>query len=1389
MKRVFNKNGQQIEISSKTPTIVYVGDKKYYSRNYPEALKKLVPSFYYDDEEASDGLGIRYPDQLINSHLVACRNFSSLVAVSSPSEGNFSDINSASGFSKLFIQQNNLTYISPFSFQTKILSPLGVFLDNFNTKEDFLAYLESTLLPKIFQDPTGATDYVTTTSGVFASSTSGTHIYLYENLGWFFVLNTSSNATVQPSSIVASALTDTIFFGKNLDFSDGIKAFQKYLFLNYSTFSSIPGIYIDAFTSGTEQYTSGTQNLEKLNTLIDISYSPTYGNATDTYIRDSFNLYLGNGSIETKHTQGPLSKFLEVFSYGLAQLDNERSELEILYDIEKCNKEHIPLLAELIGWKLLGNDPDRWRLQLRNAVNIYKQIGTKKSIQLTFDTLFAEDNFSVVDTNLFSLWESYLPYLIWYSIITESPAVESFSSWKKDIAAKLGVIGYSTFSMEENTKYIVDSILVDLVRKFPDNFFVGNKKFESPKFLLEGTLKEWNGGIVVEGGEYFTDVPDGFQKIKLDFVPSDNFIFNYRGINYPIPPFEQFKYYKDCSISKELVDYLGSKLRCFGISDSFISKFKDYIIKNTIENTSEDSYDSKFLFFTSGVQYAPNYDEVLFRLKNVKYLSLWNGKSSTFRMVFQTSGFNFTKVSFGPDSIYAIQNVIRVLDEVAPANAIPKVILAGAITDDTVSGVSLVPQIALRLIPSDFVTASSNLNNFGSSAVNMSVGANSFSRKEVSSPTNPLLSSTAVISAPRNSLRRRNFKNLFERYTGSNRSGFSMPGNVELSSQGFILSTGYIPLGLNPSTLTFTPIPLSSVGKNEYIDASAFPPVYEICQNSNSSSIFYNVPVSNTFPIRGITFLSSTSAITSLRRNNSPNILNFLFDLRERRFRLQAENIYAKYFSNGEYNYNATDTNLNPSTLALWDQSININLITSWANQISNNTEVPFSYYENFEFGEPLHRLYNIYKKEFLRHAIYVESINGLDILNHIFDSAIYNYDFNIAGSGIAVSSFLLASSFDSEVPIGFNKGLGILSFAGSDVGTFVASSASDVVIGALEFRNIDLIDGVTLVDTFSVASYNNKSFSLFKPTTDIFEESPFGNDLVDRTLIKMTRSSPLGLPRIQFPIASGVSERSSILLPESDYSLSILAANVASNGLFGGQRLGVLIRTKFEQGGYWYLSSEGIWKQYVIPGLGIINPQVVFNSQSQIYQFPVKNLNVSIQQEAQVGITNTFCYSSIVNPNNLAAVQVNFNQAFENILINFNTKNKNVEINNGYFSNYGNVHRKNQEYIIELFLIDIDTTKYVLFDKVNLINNTLKEKAIIKVEEGTIKLTKSDLFTIFNYFNEIADGNATRNSIISSGVFEVSGGSRMNYRSNSSMFTPTVNAFTQITEINILES
>ena len=61
-------------VSSKNNTDSTTTTQSYFKQNYLQAIKKIIPSFYFSDEQTLSGEHVGFVNQVINSHLVANAN-------------------------------------------------------------------------------------------------------------------------------------------------------------------------------------------------------------------------------------------------------------------------------------------------------------------------------------------------------------------------------------------------------------------------------------------------------------------------------------------------------------------------------------------------------------------------------------------------------------------------------------------------------------------------------------------------------------------------------------------------------------------------------------------------------------------------------------------------------------------------------------------------------------------------------------------------------------------------------------------------------------------------------------------------------------------------------------------------------------------------------------------------------------------------------------------------------------------------------------------------------------------------------------------------------------------------------------------------------------------
>ena len=506
------------EISLKVVAVISAKDhllsksqtQQFFKRNYLDAIRKIIPDFYFVDEANISGTHISYPNQLINSHILANKNQATILPVSALQYDSYlSSVGDPSGFAKYFYKQYNPAQITSDDFQRNFLTPLQIKFSDYGTSSEFLNYISGTFLPSIPAIATGhhpTADLATLTTSAYANDSSGTYKYLANNLGWLYFLNRlGPTGGFDPSAALATLMTDTFWKGRSVVLEDVLNIYQEYLWKNEQYWSLldkiIPTNYVSSVNISGATWTSGTQLLDRLKTLNKVVYSPHYLDSPDTKVEDAFYTYFSTSTLSNDGTliteteeAGPLTRFLQGMSFSIADRVTEQDEIDVLYDIGKCPDEFLELLAELIGWRFLGDDVDKWRVQLRNAVEIYKMKGTKRSIQVLINSIVSTGELDLTSSNVLKeLWESYIPDLIYYSLATSSAVFQDFTTYTQASAIQFGVANYSTSSMETNIKYLVDKILFDLVREFPQSFYMGNKSFPQPQLVLSSTGEVYTG--------------------------------------------------------------------------------------------------------------------------------------------------------------------------------------------------------------------------------------------------------------------------------------------------------------------------------------------------------------------------------------------------------------------------------------------------------------------------------------------------------------------------------------------------------------------------------------------------------------------------------------------------------------------------------------------------------------------------------------------------------------------------------------------------------------------------------------------------------------------------------------------------------------------------------
>jgi hypothetical protein len=1263
---------------------IYLNNSQFFKPNYYKAIEYIVPKFVNDEEVASFGETTDPTDLIINSHIDVASSISSVLPINVISGTIYSSLNTLEGIAPYFIKQNNLTHITPRSFDLNILGRVGQSLASYNSSSEFSTYLSSTLLPSITRN--NVSSYFT-----LGGATSSAEIILVENLSWLYFLN-SSGPSYNPSSFVHNIIVEKLYSGQSIELADCLKGLSEFLWRNNSLSSYVPSL----FHSGTGTYTSGIQQLEKFQTWIDVIYSPLHADRADFTVRDRFETFIENSTKTTNQiSNGPINKLLRMISFAAFDRNNDTEIIKSLYDIEDCPDNYLPFVANLIGWNLFGSNPDRWRLQLRNAVDIYKKVGTKSGLQFALNSVFPKDIFDI-ESRITELWESYIPYLIYYSLATESEYFKSNQTWTPQLAHNMNIDSYSSSSLDDNIRLATDRILLE-------------------------TYIEFSGAF---------------------HIPKIDNKFYYRNREYPIPPFEEYPYYVNTELSMDMINFISDRLACFGVRKPFVLQFRDYVIENTIE-VDEEIRSSSWLFFTSGYNSPPNLSNLVENLnsKKFEYTSLWSGKSSHFKLIFDASEFDFTNLDETDEgSGDAIMIASQIINEFSPAHAIPLVTLRLSSVDTLNFNYDELPIISLNPIetPESFNLVL-NRESSGISLGGYKRGNSgpSFGRDTYTSLQNSLIKNATVRTGlDRTSHRRRGYEKLMPFNGYYDRTGFNPPVSWDPSA-----SLSGLPLGFVASSLSFYPI----------TNYSSIPDVYSICQDINSSASFFGFNVSNALKTRGHVNLGTRDYYCD--RGQLPDIYAVMHDIQEQFKVFQASALYSSSYSNLDRTW--------------------MNVDQSLANSATeNNNWFPSSVrdFYDFSFGLDLHKLYRKYYEHFNRHRLAedLHYLDGPNIFSHTYGPLLFNHNFNVLGP---IGSTYVTTSPSSLKEL--NNGGTV--FTANGPGVYVASATSSMYIDKFEFVNSGILSGIELIQT-SGASVEN-AFTIIKLANS--ERSSTSDDyLFEKGFIRL--KSIDGLPRVRFdlrkytcPSLLNYPISTNFLVPDCNYNLSFnsLISNRRLDS-FGGRSVGVWIHTKPESGYMWSYKNN----QWTIHSQ-TVSKQDLFTTYSNIFTFPIidtRSQTSSINQDLRLNcITIEADDAQEIDP--LLLVK---KDNFTNNQIKFTTNNSDIIVPESYFKNHGQLHRINQNYIIEIFLLPTSQSQdlTLLLDKVEVQNLTFKKMseilALAVCPEYRIELSKEQLQHIFRFWNDISGKNS--NPGLASRHFSneeegsnnyILGGSRLDYR------------------------
>ena len=1271
---------------------------KYFKRNYVDVLQIITPDYYKGEDFKKYGTEEDLVSKILSSEIELIKdNFFIDALEYSPLSG-LLNYNASFGYCRdlpnYLIKQNNLTKVTFSEFDLAIMKPLGYNIEDYATSSEFAEFLSGTLFEAIGlgEDSTPNNVYAKT-SGAYGDTESESHQYLLESLGLFHILNYSKSGSsrLDYRTLIVDLFATKLYSGQDLVLSDAIKILKEGIWNSWSTYKDVA--FFKEFVEGTTTYTSGTQSLEKMKTWADVMYNESYSNKDDVYIRDSMENFIDNNDVpEDMIPAGPFYKFQRAVGFMMADINEQVVSLDTLHSIEDCPVEYLPYLADLIGWEFYTSNDDAWRRQLRSAVSLYKQKGTKAGLENLIKVILPSFDLDF-DSQYSEFYESYLPNLLYYLLKTESSVLSSLEVWDNEKASLYANGERDPSNLDNSIRLLVDNILLSCVERFP------------LLFMMRG---------------YDFDLQD----------PS--FMFNFRGRNFPIPPWEYEKYYKDCAITEELADFLKDTLTCLGINATYLDSFYDFILDNSTRNVLETKYyDNGFLFLTSSLNLPPNYESIMsnFEREKFDYIPLWSGKSSRFDLTLSSTNIDtdfFAPGAFDREDFFAS---LEAIPKFVPAKAIPRNHIDLTLGERQITYVALAPRVNGAFM--DAPEVSGAIGGFQLCSLDMRSdkaalkGVHHYpsyddSKSEYSHQDLPVfkrnrtlfrrktdsISSNYDLSGDiftlsgdfvanwqgRNAIRRRDFGKILWKGDWYNRTGFNQPsylnkgamtGAGETQDYAWGLS-GYIPLGFQVSSYSFENV-------TNFFD---LPGVWESCENVNSSGEFNGVNTSATFEIRGTSEIEPHDGHKYRYRDDINDVPRLIYELLKKEIDVKTQKFIER---NPEFFKFNNWKNFYDRVFSIFWEDIDLN---------------ERSFYD-FGFGKYIKRakvhsikgIPYIYENYFAKsgydqntaYSLLESYINGgSNILSRIYGPFLFNGLLTVDGSAIGTTS-----TNGKNVNI-YDK----IEVSLSDTGDFIsASTEQDLAINGSEQRAPYYLSGVELCyrrqDTpnkISLFSLSDNG-SLLPEDAAILENNMLGVRCIDND-VRLRYSFDYGDADVFFE-------------PEHDFKLDIKSVFLKDKGMdTGGRGYGVWIHTEPEtlpngKKVFWNYMPNGKWEmRYAteVTSTGSLK-NCILNFFHNV-QHPNKSLSIDQMID---------CYAT---DDNFSTVWNIRNEDLVEDTLRFNTFNQPIKVPLDYYKVNQQVHREDQKYVIEILPYgSIDSKDIWLYDGISVVDQTLKDYSYMMLE------------------------------------------------------------------------
>ena len=683
--------------------------QEHVKANYIEVIKRIVPDFYDETEYKLYGEEEDLQYRVLASILSTAKSASSIIGKPTTYNLQVSAFSSNAYYVPYFVPFNNLTNVTPATYEKYVLRPFSKSFGSFTNQDEFKDFLLTSALPHTHFNQ--VTDFFASSFSSLVDPTvttvSAVSNTLIDKLGLVYFFNTSGkvvdNSSRGLSSFVYSSLGDNLFIGNRMRTSDMVSDLFKWMYYNSkggaAAWSEVSENYLPApFNSPSSTYNvdpgkpgnyyaSGGQLVSALDTLVNVWVNEDDPNSL--YFRDIMNAGLLGMDVTRMENAGPMGKMLKALAYAFYDVKNSIRDIQFLLDIEECPDEFLQYLGRYLGWTFFTNEPDQWRDQLKQAIYLYKAKGTRQALANAVNMVIPSSvyNPQATTSGLQELWESYVPNLIYYTLKTETNLGKDNNTylsfregWNQALASSgipMRVRNYDPENYDNNVRFAVDAILEYLNLKF--NFInMGGVPYKKTRF--------WESQVA-------RGLPDN----EIGYEARNGFLLS-------VPPWEENRFYQNAYVGPNVTAFLQSFSSVLsnsyenagaGVAVSSSNTVAKYISSSvsiaTGNGINEPGWgaNNAFTFMSSSLNLPFNYEKVIRNgdLESMSVFDYWNSKSSQVHTKLHASSIDFSANSFininetriGRQALPAIVDIFR---QFAPFHALNKIYVGSGITDD-----------------------------------------------------------------------------------------------------------------------------------------------------------------------------------------------------------------------------------------------------------------------------------------------------------------------------------------------------------------------------------------------------------------------------------------------------------------------------------------------------------------------------------------------------------------------------------------------------------------------------------------------------------------------------------------------------------------------------------